>query len=357
MPRHNRLRRVARWTAWGAIIVVVLAALLITALRLLIANGMRIEGPAAIQESGYVSIGGQPQWIELRGWDRANPVLLWLHGGPGAPVISASYSSFYPWERQFTVAHWHQRGAGLTYAASNTPQRLTIETMVNDGIQVAEYVGSRLPDARIIVVGHSWGSVLAAWMVQRRPDLFAAYVGTGQFTSLEEDGRDLFAAATERAKRDSNNRALRALDAVAALPVTDPRRMDVVRKWGRTEDVSDNPLLVYVGLLLSPGYPVHRVFSFTAGFAKSRADLFDEELRVNMPRDVPELKVPAFLFQGRDDWQVSTPSALRYFDALKAPVKDVVMFDGGHMVAMLQSEAFLKALVEKVRPNAITTNR
>ena len=121
--------------------------------------------------------------------------------------------------------------------------------------------------------------------------------------------------------------------------------------------ISDNPLLVYLGVLLSPGYPVHRVFSVTRGFATSRAELFEEELRVNVPRDVPELEVPAFLFQGRDDWQVSTPSALRYFDALKAPVKGVVIFDGGHMVAMLQSEAFLKALVEKVRPNAITTSR
>ena len=70
------LRRVARWMAGGAVIVVVVAALLIAALRLLIANGMRIEGPAAVQESGYVTIGGQPQWIELRGWDRANPAML-----------------------------------------------------------------------------------------------------------------------------------------------------------------------------------------------------------------------------------------------------------------------------------------
>jgi pimeloyl-ACP methyl ester carboxylesterase len=347
--------------AFGAVIVVVVAALLIAALRLLIANGMRIEGAAAIQESGYVTIGGQPQWIELRGWDRANPVLLWVHGGPGAPVISANYSSFFPWERRFTVVHWHQRGAGLTYAASRAQQRLTIDTMVNDGIQVAEYVHSRLPKVAIVLVGHSWGSVLATRMVQRRPDRFAAYVGTGQFTTLEDDGRDLFTAAMARARRDSNDTAIRALDAVAALPVTDVRRMDVVREWGRararTEDISDNPLLVYLGVLLSPGYPVHRVFSVTRGFATSRAELFEEELRVNVPRDVPELEVPAFLFQGRDDWQVSTPSAMRYFDALKAPVKGVVIFDGGHMVAMLQSEAFLKALVEKVRPNAITTSR
>jgi pimeloyl-ACP methyl ester carboxylesterase len=160
-----------------------------------------------------------------------------------------------------------------------------------------------------------------------------------------------------RARRDSNDTAIRALDAVAALPVSDVRRMDVVREWGRTEDISDNPLLVYLGLLLSPGYPVHRVFSVTRGFAKSRAELFEEELRVNAPHDVPELKVPAFLFQGRDDWQVSTASALRYFEVLKAPVKEVVVLDGGHMVAMLQSQAFLKALVEKVRPIAIATSR
>ena len=357
MPRQGTLRRVSGWMAWGSVIVVVVATVLIAALRLLIANGMRIEGPAAVQESGYVAIGGQPQWIELRGWDRGNPVLLWVHGGPGAPVLSASYSSFFPWERQFTLVHWHQRGAGLTYAASKAPQQLTIETMVNDGIEVAEYVRTRLPGVRIIVAGHSWGSVLATRMVQRRPELFAAYVGTGQFTSLEDDGRDLFTAAMARARRNSNDTAIRALTAVAALPVTDVHRMEIVRQWGRTEDISDNPLLVYLALLISPGYPPHRVFSFTGGFAKSRADLFSEELSVNLPRDAPELNVPAFLFQGRDDWQVSTPSALRYFDALKAPVKDVVMFDGGHMVAMLQSAAFLKALDEKVRPLAITTNQ
>jgi pimeloyl-ACP methyl ester carboxylesterase len=354
MPGYGFLRRGVRWMLIASAVLVTLSVLLIAGLRLLIANGLRIEGPAAIQESGYVSIGRQQQWIELRGWNRANPVLLWVHGGPGAPVISASYSSFLPWEHQFTVVHWHQRGAGLTYAA-NAPGRLRIDTMVTDGIQVVEYVRSRLPDVPIIVVGHSWGSVLAMRMVQRRPELFAAYVGTGQFTSLDDDGRDLFAAALGRARRDSNERGVRALDAVAALPVADVHRMDVVREWGRTEAVSDNPLLVYVGLLLSPGYPVQRVFSFTRGFAKSRADLFEEEQRVNMLRDVPELKVPAFLFQGRDDWQVSTPSALRYFEALKAPAKDVVLFDGGHMVAMLQSEAFLKALVEKVRPVVVGT--
>jgi hypothetical protein len=70
---------------------------------------------------------------------------------------------------------------------------------------------------------------VTASSTRRRPDVFAAYVGTGQFTTLEDDERDLFTAAMARARRDSNETAIRALEAVAALPVSDVRRMDVAR--------------------------------------------------------------------------------------------------------------------------------
>jgi len=348
--RANRLRR---WALIGAATVLIALLSAIAGLRFVLSNQQRLEGPQAVHESGYVPIGGRQQWIELRGWDRTNPVLLWVHGGPGLPVLSANYASFLPWERSFTVAHWHQRGAGLSYAAGPQGERLTIDRMVDDGIEVAKYVRSRLGVERIVVVGHSWGSLIAARMVQRQPNLFVAYVGTGQFTSLERDGRDLFAAALERATRAGNTSAIHALEMVASLPPTDVHRMDVVRTWGKTEDVSENPLLLYLAPLLAPGYPVRHTVSFARGLAKSRADLFEEELRVDMEHDVPELTRPAFLFQGRSDWQVSTPSALHYFELLKAPRKEIVLFDGGHLVPMLQSQTFLKALVDKVRPLAV----
>ena len=353
MPLTGSAGRLRRWMLMGAAAVLIAPLLAIAGLRFALSNQQRLEGPHAVHESGYVPIGGRQQWIELRGQDRTNPVLLWVHGGPGLPVLPASYASFLPWERSFTIAHWHQRGAGLSSTARHEGERLTIDRMVDDGIEVAEYARSRLGAERIVVVGHSWGSLLAARMVQRQPNHFAAYVGTGQFTSLERDGRDLFAAALERATRAGNTSAIRALETVASLPPTDVRRMDVVRTWGKTEDVSDNPLLLYVAPLLSPGYAIRHTVSFARGFAESRADLFDEALRVDIERDVPELTTPAFLFQGRDDWQVSTPSALHYFEMLKAPRKETVLFDGGHLVPMLQSDAFLKALVDKVRPLAV----
>ena len=193
------------------------------------------------------------------------PAILWLHGGPGAPVLPANYASFLPWEKVFTIVHWHQRGAGLTFAAAppDAPP-LTIDRMAQDGLEVAEHVRRRLHKDTIILIGHSWGSVIGTRMVQRRPDLFAV--------SLRE------------------------------------------------------------------------------AFEGSRRALFHEQQQVRVERDVPELATPAFLFQGKDDWQVSTPAAVRYFERLRAPSKEVVLFDGGHFVHVFHSDAFLNALTTKVRP-------
>ena len=170
-----------RGRRWGRRLLLVVAVFLLLigmatlGLRVLLGNQQAIESSAAVHEAGYVSIGGIPQWIEIRGWDRTNPVALWLHGGPGAPVLPASYTSFLPWEKTFTIVHWHQRGAGLTYAATPlNASPLTIDRMVQDGIAVIEHVRRRLHKDTIILIGHSWGSVIGTRMVQRRPDLFAA---------------------------------------------------------------------------------------------------------------------------------------------------------------------------------------
>jgi len=108
-------------------------------------------------------------------------------------------------------------------------------------------------------------------------------------------------------------------------------------------------LLVLLVPLISPGYPVSKAFSLAAGFESSRRSLFAEELQVRLERDVLELQTPAFLFQGKDDWQVSTPAAVRYFERLRAPTKAIVLFEGGHFVHLFHSDAFLSALTTRVR--------
>jgi hypothetical protein len=47
-----------------------------------VAKALVIDTPNGIVEQRFVNIGGIDQWIQLRGEDRGNPVLLVLHGGP-----------------------------------------------------------------------------------------------------------------------------------------------------------------------------------------------------------------------------------------------------------------------------------
>jgi pimeloyl-ACP methyl ester carboxylesterase len=146
-----------------------------------ITQRFEIHTPNGIQESMYVMIGGIQQWIQIRGEDRNNPVLLFVHGGPGAGTIPYS-SGWLGWEKYFTVVQWDQRGASRTYrqTGSSVGPTMTVERMALDGIELVEFLRTHLHKNKVILVGHSWGSYLGIHMIKQRPDLFAAYVGTGQ---------------------------------------------------------------------------------------------------------------------------------------------------------------------------------
>ncbi len=146
------------------------------------ARDYAITAPNGIDEGRYVPLGGIEQWITIRGEDRKNPVLLFLHGGPGDATNPWSYAVFRTWFKSFTVVQWDQRGTGRTLGKSgpSIASTITIERMRDDGIELAEMLRSTLQKDKILLVGHSWGSTLGAFMAKARPDLFSAFVGTGQ---------------------------------------------------------------------------------------------------------------------------------------------------------------------------------
>ena len=121
------------------------------------ARDFTISAANGIDEGGYVTIGGIEQWITIRGEDRSNPVLLFLHGGPGDVTNPWSSLFFGPWEKYFTIVQWDQRGAGRTLRKTgpSVTSTMTVDRMTKDGIEVAEYVRKHLRKNKIVVLGHS----------------------------------------------------------------------------------------------------------------------------------------------------------------------------------------------------------
>ena len=140
-------------------------------------RALRIQTPNKIEEGQFVEIGALTQWIQIRGENRDNPILLVLHGGPGL-AFSAFTPIFRSWERDFTLVQWDQPGAGKTLSRNGraaSADTLTIERTAQDGIQVVEWVLRHLNQRTLILFAASWGTVLGTIMVKRRPDLFSAY--------------------------------------------------------------------------------------------------------------------------------------------------------------------------------------
>jgi pimeloyl-ACP methyl ester carboxylesterase len=173
-------------------------------LRVVVPPVVVAEGsPARINQSSFISIGGIEQWMSIRGEEPGNPVLLVVHGGPGEAQWMAA-DKYEPWEKAFIVVQWDQRGAGHTYGRyrTQTPD-VTLDRIATDGIEVADHLCRTLRKKKIIVLGHSWGSIVAVRMVQLRPDLFAAYVGTGQVASWKASVNmqfDLLLATARRSR-------------------------------------------------------------------------------------------------------------------------------------------------------------
>jgi pimeloyl-ACP methyl ester carboxylesterase len=165
--RRSNFARRARWVLAGGLLLGAIASPTVTAEK----------SSVEIDESSFVSIGGIDQWLSVKGDDRNNPALLVVHDGPGEPQWPTA-DKYKPWEKPFTVVQWDQRGAGHNFDrhGTQTPD-VTLDRIAKDGIEVATYLCRTLGKKKIIILGHSWGSIVAIKIVQMRPELFAAYVG------------------------------------------------------------------------------------------------------------------------------------------------------------------------------------
>ena len=175
---------------------------LVTFIRARNAEQYAIRSANGIDEARFVPIGGIEQWVTIRGQDRANPVLLFLHGGPGDVTSCWALTLFAPWEEHFTVVQWDERGAGRTLKKSGpgVASTLTVDRMAQDGIELADYLRKHLGKEKVILVAHSFGSIIALKMVQTSPDLFYAYVGTGEIADETKNYAAAYDALLKKAR-------------------------------------------------------------------------------------------------------------------------------------------------------------
>ena len=324
-----------------------------------------ISSPDGIDSLEPVRIGGIDQWIEVRGQNVNNPILLFIHGGPGIAFIPMASSFQGSWEKHFTVVQWDQRGAGKTYASNNLEvlrRTMNVAQMEQDTVDVVNYLRNRFKQQRIFVVGHSWGSILGLWLAHEHPEFIYAFVGTGQAVSFDQNERTGYQDTLQAARSRNNEQAVKELESIAPYPPPIPAfsKTGVLRNWESallgpppSEANFTNTKRILTTLVSAPEYSLGDDLGWIRGQTLSLQTMFPQMMTLDLTKLGYDFRAPIFFFEGRHDPYCPPSLIWDYSQTIKAPQKTFVWFDNsGHFPFFEEQQKFSDELIQRVLPLA-----
>ncbi len=308
-----------------------------------------------------VKLGGVDQWLVIRGRNVNNPVLLFLSGGPGGSEMGRVLHFNQALEENFVVVVWEQRGCGKSYPAINPKSGLTVDQSVADIIELTDMLRSRFGEEKIYLMGHSWGTIIGVRAVQERPDLYHAYIGTGQMVDVRETDQTIYRMLLQHARENGDAVFARQLTDLGEPPYFGPNPiMSYKQVLGREYGIFEEPYIKseaykregnLMGQALIPEYGWLDRVGFMLGAMNTFNVVFPQLQEFDFRQDALDFKVPVYFMLGRYDVNATYWLAEEYFQMLRAPSKQLTIFeDSGHGMLWQEVDKFHKIMVESVLP-------
>ena len=289
-----------------------------------------IKGDNSISELRKVNIGDTELEIMIRGNDRDNPVLIFVHGGPCCSEIPYVRKYQDELEKDFTIVHYDQRGSGKSYVFGEDYSEITVATHVSDLVELTKYIESYLEKEQVILLGHSFGTYIATMAVAQQPELYQAYVGIGQMSNpIEGELNNLYRCieAAEEAGNEEDTNYLKMLEqSVLEGEIITPR--NYVRKYGFAARKIDDNGDYLLGFLFGTEYNLLDAIRFYTASIKYQDNLIVEATNNPITQIVTEINVPVYFVMGKYDGMTSPESAQNYLENLTGDgIKEFILFE------------------------------
>ena len=334
-----------------------------------LASIYKVTDIQGIEKLDSVMIGGVRQWLHIRGRSRDNPILLFLHGGPCWTHIGWHDAIQRPWEDYYTVIQWDQRLAGKSYhSLKKYGHTLSCQQLIRDAEQMMKYLRSQFGDKKIFLMGTSLGSYIGMHLVKSHPEWFYAYVGVGQIMTMTKHARDEHRFLLEYAVQNELQTLESDLKAIGNYPNPDNPLQSLCDHGGFLIDQScrigkaypDNMQALFtmaaIGKWISPLYSLrdnlNRKYGNDGSQCSRDMPVISELMSINLPEEIgADFEIPIFFFSGSEDFHISHKTTDSWFEEIRAPYKEQVLFKhSAHVPYQTEPGQFLFALVDKVLP-------
>lgn len=319
-------------------------------------NGKEITG--SLTEKNFIEIGGIQQGFFIRAENPENPVILFLHGGPGSPELPMliPYEVSERLEKYFTVCYWDQRGAGISFNNSIDLSTMTIQQLVEDTRQMTEYLQRRFNQEKIYLMGHSWGSYLGVKTIEKHPENYVAYIGIGQLSNQVESEKLAYdymlrhaaeindeSAVKNLQKFDKNASDFPNLDYIMSV------RSLLMNEYGIGFTHEKTPSMIGMAkmILSFKGYTLPEKTGYLKGISFSQIKLWDYVVGDNLFESSTTFQIPVYIAHGKYDYQVSYTLAREWLDKIEAPEKAFFTFEkSAHSPIIEEPEKFVQIIRE-----------
>lgn len=311
----------------------------------------KIQGENSISVLEQVKINGTDHEIMIRGKDKNNPVIIFVHGGPGCSEIPYAMKYQDLLEEKFTIVHYDQRASGKSYHFFEDYSNLSTDLLVEDLLEMTDYISNRLNKEKVILIGHSFGTYIGTKAAYAAPEKYEAYVGIGQMSDVIESEIESLNYCINQAEEMRNYKDVEYLQGlmedIKSGEMLTPRIY--VRKYGGTSRQFNDETEILKGYLFGSEYNLLDSIRFLISVNKYQGDLLEEAIQNSLVNNVTKLEIPCYFIMGKYDYMTTVKAAKNYFDRIDAEEKEFVIFEeSAHYPQFEEEEKFYDWMCEKL---------
>ncbi|MEL7833479.1 alpha/beta hydrolase [Fodinibius sp. Rm-B-1B1-1] len=321
------------------------------------AHTSKIDAPNSVADLLAVEIGEMEQWLLIRGENADNPILLWLHGGPGSAQMPIHHAYTKELEKEYIVVHWDQRGAGKSNHSGFQEESMSLDRFILDTHEVTQYLKKRFDREKIYLLGHSWGTLLGIHVVDRYPEDYDAFISVSQVVNARKADTLSYQWLGQEIEQDGSRKEKRKFRELGSPPFDNHDRFvqfaKMIDAFGGGMDAGFVTLAWKA--LGADEYTFADFKQWFNGANRGSGPMWVETNNTDLFTEIDTLDVPVHFFTGAKDYNTPHELVKEYYRFVEAPEgKALVVFDqSAHTPFIAEQDKFNGEVINVKRINEV----